>query len=183
MLDSFISWYMYHQWHVAINMLLAERSAGSLKSLLTCVRVPMGGLKVSLKTEYCIFPLFLLLYALYVLCALFCRSLLCWRHWNCRTLPDTRVILLCTIVWYRGTPSTVVFRGFTAIHFLRKRFMQVIAWISWWFGRSSWFSEAQKSVGDSDGQFSAGNFFLGNNWVSWLNNCLNFKPKVNTLKR
>ena len=29
-----------------------------------------------------------------------------------------------------GTPSTVVFRGFTAISFLRKRFMQVIAWIS-----------------------------------------------------
>ena len=31
--------------------------------------------------------------------------------------------------------STVVFRGFTAIHILRKRFMQVIAWISWWFCR------------------------------------------------
>ena len=29
-----------------------------------------------------------------------------------------------------GTPSTVVFRGFTAICFLQKRFMQVIAWIS-----------------------------------------------------
>ncbi len=32
-----------------------------------------------------------------------------------------------------GTPSTVVFRGLTAIRFLQNRFMEVIAWTSSWF--------------------------------------------------
>ncbi len=42
---------------------------------------------------------------------------------------------ICTIFWCWGTPSTVVFRGFTAICFLQNSFMEVIAWTPSWFSQ------------------------------------------------
>ena len=76
-----------------------------------------------------------LLYALYNLYILCHRLMLSSEHWSYKSRRNARAILLCTIVWCWGTPSTRVCSGFTAIRFRLKCFMEVIAWTSSWFGR------------------------------------------------
>ena len=47
--DSLMSYYIIHHRTIIINMSLAQRSAGTLRSLLTWVRVPIRGLRFSVK--------------------------------------------------------------------------------------------------------------------------------------
>jgi hypothetical protein len=58
-----------------------------------------------------------------------------FKLWNCKSRPNARAILPCSIVWCWGTPSTGVCSGFTAIRFRRKGSTEVIEWIPSWFGR------------------------------------------------
>jgi len=83
--------------------------------------------------EYFWFPF--LLYALYVLYILCHRWMLCFKPWNCKSRPNARAILPCSIVWCWGTPSTGVCSWFTAIRFRQKCSTEVIEWTSSWFGR------------------------------------------------
>ena len=76
-----------------------------------------------------------LLYALYDLYGLCHRWMRSWKPWNYKSRPNARAILLCTIVWCWGTPSTRECSGFTAVRFRQKCFTEVIEWTSSWFGR------------------------------------------------
>ncbi len=51
------------------------------------------------------------------------------------SVPNTRVISLCTIVWCWDTPSSLVCIGFTATRFLQKHSTAVTDWTLSWFGR------------------------------------------------
>ncbi len=55
-------------------------------------------------------------------------------HWNCKHQPNTRVILLCSIVWCLVIPNTMVSNWLNAIHFQQKDFMAVITWTLSWIG-------------------------------------------------
>ncbi len=68
-------------------------------------------------------------------CYYLCRSMLFLGDWRCNTLPNTRVISLCTIVWCWDTPSLKACNVFTATRFRQSRSMVVIAWTSAWFCR------------------------------------------------
>ena len=72
------------------------------------------------------------LYWLYVLCV---RSLLSSGHWNSNNQPNARAILHCITVWFWVIPNTMVFNGFTAIHFPPNPFTAAIAWTWSWSGR------------------------------------------------
>ena len=66
---GYYAWFVYVVVYVSSMPLchwcrLAQRSAGFLWILLTCIRYQLGVLKVSLKIENCILFLFLLLYVL-----------------------------------------------------------------------------------------------------------------------
>ena len=109
-------------------VILAQRSALYLCGWLTLVRDLREVVTIESQNTGIYFWLSVLLYALYVLYILCYRWMLSLKPWNCKSRPNARAILPCSIVWCWVTPSTGVCSGFTAIRFRRKCSTAVIEW-------------------------------------------------------
>ena len=97
---------------------------------------PKGESNITRKKDIKIFLEYFCIIRIIRFILIICRSMLSYKHWNCKNLPNARGILVCSIVWWLDwnldTPSTKVCSEYTAIRFLLNRSMAVTDWTSSW---------------------------------------------------